>query len=77
MIKASAKGGDGKPLLILGLSRKNTEMLLAGRPISVELKAFTGLVGTVLLMAGETEQDIMRELSPLMGPDTRVEGDGL
>ncbi len=77
MIKASAKGPGGKPLLILGLSRKNTEMLLAGHPISVELKAFTGIVGTVLLMAGETEQDIVRELKPLMGPATVLEGDGL
>ncbi len=73
MIKASATGPGGKPLLILGLSRKNTEMLLTGHPISVELKAFTGLVGTVLLMAGETEEAIMAELAPLMGADTRVE----
>lgn len=74
MIKASAVGKGGKPLLLLGLSRKNTELLLDGKPISIELKGLIGLEATVLLIAGETEGAMLSQLRSLMGPGTRFEG---
>jgi len=73
MIKAVARGGDGKPLLILGLSRKNTELLLDGRPISIELMGLIGKEATVLLMAGETEEAMHEQLKEFIGPETRIE----
>lgn len=74
MIKAAARGKDGKPLLILGLSRRNTELLLEGRPISIELKRMTGIAGTLLLIAAENEAVLAAQLAPFMGPNTQFEG---
>lgn len=74
MIKASIPGGT--PLLILGLSRQETEMLLAGRSISVELMGPFGKEGIVLLVAGETEESIQNALAPSLPAGTRVERSG-
>jgi len=73
MLKAAAKGADGKALLVLGLSRKNTELLLEGRPISVELMGLIGKEATILLVGGETEEAIAAELAEFIGPGTRIE----
>lgn len=69
MIKAAGRIGH-IPLLILGLSRLNTERLLAGKPVmvdTVDLGAGTPDATLprvrVLLMAGETESDITAELA--------------
>lgn len=59
---------DGAHVLILGLSRENTKRLLAGQPIRVdvaELRKTAGLTGSVeqvLLVAGEDEAAIERDL---------------
>lgn len=74
MIKATVPGAGGKPVLVLGLSRANTEMLLAGKPISVELMGLLGREATVLLTAGETDDAVLAELAPITSmPGTRVE----
>lgn len=58
MIKARAG-----QLVILGLSRRNVELLQEGKPIAFD-GAEVGLGGTrVLIMFGETEDEIARELA--------------
>jgi hypothetical protein len=74
MIKAVATGAGGKPVLILGLSRMNTELLLDGKPISIDLMSYLGHAATLVLMAGETEEAITAELRPLCGPGTQFSG---
>lgn len=64
----------GKPILLLGLTRKNTELLLDGRPIPIELKDLIGVDAVVLIVAGETEQAICDELREHIGPSTKIEG---
>lgn len=61
MIKARSIGKDGDDLIIFGLSARNVELLKAGKPISIRMEEL-GLRGTVLIMYGETEQDIAAEL---------------
>lgn len=78
MIKCRGQCADGKHLYILGLSRKNTEMLLAGRPIDVDLSEIGGQ-GHVLLMAGETEDqmvDLLAGLAKQQGVPVNVEEGG-
>lgn len=58
MIKAVAG-----PTVFLGLSRRNTELLLEGKPIRVRLSELgmpTDVI--VVVLAGETEQDIVKTL---------------
>jgi len=64
MIKATGRGQDGTPLLILGLSRGNTERLLSGQPIHVRADQVDPRLPAlnVVLMGGETEGDIAAEL---------------
>jgi hypothetical protein len=64
MIKATGGSKDGVPLLILGLSRANTEKLLAGQPIHVRTDHVDPRVPAmhVILMGGETEEAIAAEL---------------
>lgn len=70
MIKATGRTGDGDTLLILGLSRTNTERLLAGKPIKVN-GLDVGLPGIqVILLGGETEEAITAELQGLITKDT-------
>lgn len=58
MIKA--RSGD---LVIFGLSRLNIERLQEGKPIAFDGDV-VGLAGTrILILFGETEQTIMRELA--------------
>jgi len=60
---------DGKRLYGFGLSRGNTERLLEGKPILIDLDLLairapdvTGLAGAVLIFAGETEEDCVEQL---------------
>lgn len=63
MIKGRLAGGrdDGKPILFIGLSRRNTELLLEGKPITFDATGF-GLPGQVMLVGGETEEAILVEV---------------
>jgi len=62
MIKAGAKGKDGQPVVILGLSEGNLGELRKKRPIVVDLEP-KGLKGQVVIMWGETEGAITQELA--------------
>lgn len=60
------------PTLLLGLSRKNCEKLLAGQPIlikgeEVQLPGFN-----VALIAGETEDSILADLEKHLGAKLEV-----
>ena len=66
MIKALAHDDQGRPVIILGLSRKNTEELLKDRPIPVDLTMF-GIEGggRILIIAGETEEAMAAQLDTI------------
>lgn len=64
MVKAKYTNDKGEPVVILGLSKGNCKKLLKGQPIHIQLADLgveTG--GHVVIIGGETEQDITRELS--------------
>lgn len=74
MIKAIGTKGN-HTVVVLGLSRRNCELLLEGKPIHVDVeKLVPGLRVSVLLIAGETELAITKGLADegLIGPDTRT-----
>ena len=73
MIKAKATIKGGRPLYLFGLSELNLQRLREGKPITIQLEPMGG-VGEILIMAGETEADIARELADLIGPQTVVHG---
>jgi hypothetical protein len=61
MIKLSATKGDGGKVLFLGLSRRNIELLTAGRPIRVIGKE-VGCDHDIFIHFGETEAAMVKEL---------------
>ncbi len=63
MLKMLARGADGRKVVILGLSRKNTELLLEGRPIAVDTRELGVADGPVVFIyGGETESAMEAEL---------------
>ena len=63
MIKATTTGKDGRPLLILGLSERNIELLQRGQPILIDGRELgLDLDCQIALMAGKDEADILRQL---------------
>lgn len=66
MIKAGGTTGDGRRLLVIGLSRTNVEKLLANQPIRFAADQL-GVACEVLILGGETEDDIEQDLRAL-GP---------
>lgn len=70
MIKALITQPDGRPAVLLGLSRANMRLLLAGKPIKVDGRVL-GVDVDVCLVGGETEQDIRQELVTALGAPAR------
>lgn len=63
MLKALGRTGDGKPVLILGLSGENVARLMANEPILVDVtKSFGGPPMMVVIVGGRTEDDIKDQL---------------
>lgn len=62
MIKALGRTGDGRPLLILGLSGENVTRLMADEPISFDLEAMGLPACQLVIVGGRTEQAIMDQL---------------
>lgn len=60
MIIANGTGRNGKPLILIGLSRGNMDELLKGRPIRREEES---LAADVVIIGGETEEAILQQLS--------------
>lgn len=74
MIKAGGRTADNRPLLVIGLSRKNVERLLDNQPIRFAGDAL-GVACEVLILGGETEDDIaedLRSLGPISDPSQGV-----
>ncbi len=69
MIKAVATLADGRTAVFLGLSRDNTVRLHEGKPIPVRLRELHPDLPDldVVLVAGETEDDIREDLR-VLGP---------
>lgn len=73
MVKFGMATGDGRTVVGIGLSRENTELLLAGKPIHVHIEDWGGppehaerLTGIdLLIVGGETEESISLDLSAL------------
>jgi hypothetical protein len=66
VIKAVGTGRGG-PVVFLGLSRENTRRLLANQPIRVRSRELHADLPdlTVVLLGGETEDDIAEDLRVL------------
>lgn len=67
MIKARGEK-DGRPVLLLGLSRANVERLQADQPIVIsadELEAMGLPAVQVVILAGETEATIAAQLGAM------------
>jgi hypothetical protein len=64
MIKASVTGENGQKGLVIGLSRKNCEMLLEGKPIAFPMDTLaTHHVDFVIVLGGESEEAIAEEVA--------------
>jgi hypothetical protein len=77
MVKFSAKTGEGKTLIGLGLTPENAARIMRDEPIVVDLEEFGIRGGVVLIFGGESE-DAIRDLLTagklkLIGPETRIE----
>lgn len=78
MIVARA-GSEKEPLLMLGLSRVNIERLQANEPMMITRKAHGDGIPegwTIVIMFGETEQEMVKALSRkgMVGPETIFHG---
>ena len=71
MMRFGAQMPDGRLVFGIGLSRENCRRLLDGKPIAFPLEEMGGK-GEILIMGGETEQAMMRQLQEFIGPDTKV-----
>lgn len=54
-----ARAGDK---LVFGLSAKNIELLMEGKPISIDLRELGYDAGAVLIFYGRTEADMQQQL---------------
>lgn len=73
MIKATGVDGEGKKIVIFGLSFENIERLKAGDPISIDL-AEMGMEGRAYIFAGPDEAVMQAWLTPAFGPETKIYG---
>lgn len=62
MIRALATGKDGRPLMLLGITEQNIARMQKGEPIVFDASA-VGFEGTIVIMAGGTEQSIADRLT--------------
>jgi len=62
MIKFTAKTGDGRDLIMIGLSELNIEKLKQGMPIAIEGKDLGMPTLMVSIFYGKTEKDMYNEL---------------
>lgn len=68
MIKATARGKDGRDLVVLGITDMNIARMREGKPIHV-LAEEVGLSGfTLFIIAGKDEAELAKTLGPLIKP---------
>ena len=66
MIKAKTTTGD----MVLGLSDENIKRLKDGQPIKFNMKEVIGIDADCIILYGETERHIMRDLE--IGTSTKI-----
>jgi hypothetical protein len=74
MIKATATGADGRPLLMIGLSFGNLDKFRAEPGdtfIPIDGKQM-GLPFDVVIFSGETEAHMHKFVAGAIGPDTKI-----
>lgn len=62
MLKIRGQLTDGRPMIVLGLSHGNLDLLRLGKSIAFDLREI-GLEGMVLIFAGATEEAMLAELA--------------
>ena len=62
MIKARGRTGDGRPLVVLGLSEENLLRLMRDEPISFDLDEIEMGPGQMVIVGGISEDVILRRL---------------
>jgi hypothetical protein len=73
MIKFTAKTATHGTLIGLGISAGNITRLKEGKPIHVNLAELNlPWRGEIMIMYGETENDIQEELKEFIGPETII-----
>lgn len=63
---------NGRPTIGLGLTAENIRRLKAGQPISVAGESVNIPNVDILILYGETENDIFKELKPHIGSETKL-----
>jgi hypothetical protein len=71
MIKLSGVQGDGRPIIILGLSEMNVTKLREKMPIHINADEL-GFPGEIVIILGDTEDSLAKELHELISERTRV-----
>lgn len=71
MIKATMQSKEGKNILLLGLSEENVKRLKENKPIHINGSEI-GLSNDVIIMYGETEEHLYKELEPMIKPHHRA-----
>ena len=64
-------GKTGKPFVLLGLSRGNLRKMEQGQPLHI-FGAEIGIDADIVIITGETEDDLAKQVSPLLQPATQV-----
>ena len=76
MLKACARLGDGRILVVLGITDANVDQLKQGDPIyfdTAQLRFQPGdTVGAITVFYGATEHEVARAVRTLIGPGTEV-----
>ena len=75
MVKFSFTDKKNSQVLGLGLSKENIDRLMNGMPIlikSFELTQLTGWEGSILIMYGDTEEGIEKQLSLAITEQTKI-----
>jgi hypothetical protein len=58
MVKIEAVGQEGEPVLVLGFTREDLEVLIGGQVLSQDMRSRTGLEATIMVMVAEDERII-------------------
>ena len=61
-------------LIGLCITERNVELLKQGKPIFVDLREM-GLEGEIIVIYGETESDISKQLAPFIDNETHIHAD--
>jgi hypothetical protein len=74
MMTATATAGDGRQVILFGITRENVERLIAGQPIYIGADTHAGFPADLVftIFFGETERVLVDQIKGLIGPDTKI-----